>query len=336
LTAVALSFAATQLLAAQKKVSVGIVDFYGLRQITEVQVRQALRIAEGDAITESTLSGAEKRVRALPGASDARVDGVCCDDGKLLVYVGLEEKGAPAMRFAAPPRGRSRLPDEVVRAGAAFDAAFEKAAERGDVKEDQSNGHSLMHDPDARAVQEGFAALADRYGRELREVLRDSNKPEHRALAAQVLGYASDKASVIGDLSSAMRDPDADVRNNAMRALWLIAAFAQKTPNLGIQVPADPFVELLTSLTWTDRNKSSLALMALTESRDPALLSTLRQKALPALIEMARWKSRGHAVASVMILGRVAGIPENELTSAAAKGNHATIVDTALKRLEAK
>jgi hypothetical protein len=76
--------------------------------------------------------------------------------------------------------------------------------------------------------------------------------------------------------------------------------------------------------------------MALTESRDPALLSTLRQKALPALIEMARWKSRGHAVASVMILGRVAGIPENELTSAAAKGNHSTIVDTALKRLEAK
>ena len=113
-------------------------------------------------------------------------------------------------------------------------------------------------------------------------------------------------------------------------------AFAQQAPDRKIEVRADPFVELLNSLTWTDRNKSSLALMALTESREPALLSALRQKALPALIEMARWKSRGHAVASVMILGRVAGIPENDLISAAAKGSHATIVDMALKRLETK
>jgi hypothetical protein len=116
----------------------------------------------------------------------------------------------------------------------------------------------------------------------------------------------------------------------------LIAAFAQKEPDRKIQVASEPFVELLNSLTWTDRNKSSLALMAMTEPRDPALLATLRQKAVPALTEMARWKTRGHAVAAVMILGRVAGIPEPDLTSAAAKGDHATIVDTALKRLAAK
>jgi hypothetical protein len=330
------SFVATHHLAAQPNATVGIVDFYGLRRITEAQVRQALRIAEGDTITESTLRSAEKRVRALPGVSDARVDGVCCDGGKTLVYVGIEEKGTPAVRFNPPPKGRPRLPDEVVRAGAAFDAAFEKAVERGDFQEDQSKGHSLMHDPGARAVQEGFVALADRYGRELREVLRDSDKREQRALAAQVLGYVSDKASAVGDLSSAMRDPDPDVRNNATRALWLIAAFAQKASVSTIQVPPEPFVDLLNSLTWTDRNKSSLALMSLTEPREPSLLSALRQKAVPALTEMARWKSRGHAVASVMILGRVAGIPEDELTAAAAIGSHVPIVDIALKRLEAK
>ena len=287
-------------------------------------------------VTESMLREAEKRVRALPGISDARVDGVCCDSGKTLVYVGIEEKGTPAVHFTAPPKGHARLPDDVVRAGAAFDAALEKAVERGDFQEDQSKGHSLMHDPGARAVQEGFVALADRYGPQLRDVLRDSDKSDHRALAAQVLGYATDKASVVGDLSSAMRDTDADVRNNATRALWVIGTFAQKAPDRKIQVPADPFVDLLNSLTWTDRNKSSLALMSLTEPRDPALLATLRQKAVPALTEMARWKSRGHAVASVMILGRVAGIPENDLTSAASIGSHATIVDAALKRLEAK
>jgi len=336
LIAAMLSFIATPHVASQKNSTVGIVDFYGLRQITEAQVRPALRIAEGDTITESTLRSAEKRLRAVPGVSNARVDGVCCDNGKTLVYVGIEEKGTPALNFNPPPKGRARLPDDVVRAGAAFDAAFEKAAERGDFQEDQSKGHSLMRDPGARAVQEGFVALADRYGQQLRDVLRDSDKQEQRALAAQVLGYATDKASVVGDLSSAMRDSDADVRNNATRALWLIAAFARKAPDRKIQVPPDKFVDLLNSLTWTDRNKSSLALMSLTEPRDPALLSTLRQKAVPALTEMARWKHRGHAVASVMILGRVAGIPESELASAAEIGSHATIVDAALKRLEAK
>ena len=331
-----LSFAATPHLAPQQNAVVGIVDFYGLRQITEAQIRQALRLVEGDTITEATLRNAEKRLRTLSGVSDARVDGVCCDDGKTIVYVGIEEKSTQGLRFNAPPKGHARLPDEVVRAGAAFDAAFEKAVARGNVQEDQSQGHSLMQDPGARAVQEGFVALAARYGPQLREALRHSDKREQRALAAQVLGYATDKAAVVADLSSAMRDTDAEVRNNAMRALWLIAAFAQKDPDRKIQVPADSFVDLLNSLTWTDRNKSSLALMSLTEPRDPALLSRLREKAVPALTEMARWKSRGHAIAAVMILGRVAGVPESDLASAVAIGSHATIVDDALKRLGPK
>jgi hypothetical protein len=321
--------------AAQKNAVIGVVDVYGLRQITEVQVRQALQFAEGDAITESTLTSAAGRLRALPGISDARVEGVCCENGKRIVYVGIEEKASPAMRFNPSPTGQARLPADVVRAGAAFEAALEKAVERGDFQEDQSRGHSLLHDPNTRAVQEGFVAMADRYGQQLRAVLRESDAPEHRALAAQVLGYATDKASVVADLSSAMRDADAGVRNSALRALWLIAAFAQKNPDRKIQVAAEPFVDLLNSLTWTDRNKSSLALMSLTEPRDPALLSMLRQKAVPALTEMARWKSRGHALAPVIILGRVAGIPEKELAAAAASGNHAAIVDSALKRLSA-
>jgi hypothetical protein len=250
------------------------------------------------------------------------------------VYVGIEEKGTPALRFNAPPNGKARLPDDVLRAGAAFDAAFAKAVERGDFQEDQSQGHALMHDPGARAVQEGFVALADRYGQQLRDVLHHSDTPQQRALAAQVLAYATDKARVVGDLSSAMRDSDVEVRNNATRALWLIAALATKAPDRKIAVPPDPFIELLlNSLTWTDRNKSSFALMSLTESRDPALLSRLRQMAMPALVEMARWKSKGHAVASVLILGRIAGLPEEDLASAAASGNYATIVDAALKRL---
>lgn len=328
------AFVVLQGLAAQQtSAPIGVVDFYGLRNITESQVRRALAVAEGDTITDSALRSARGRLRALPAVSDAQIDAVCCENGKTILYVGIKEKSSPTVRFNPRPQGRVRLPDDVVKAGAAFDAAFQKAVARGDFQEDQAEGHSLMHDPATRGVQEGFVALADRYGQQIRRVLRESDNPEQRALAAQVLGYVTDKASVVADLSSAMRDADAGVRNNALRALWLIAAFAQQAPDRKIHVATDPFVDLLNSLTWTDRNKSSLALMSLTESRDAALLSTLRQKAVPALAEMARWKSRGHALASVMILGRIAGIPEQELAAAAASGSYETIVDAALKRL---
>ncbi len=83
---------------------------------------------------------------------------------------------------------------------------------------------------------------------------------------------------------------------------------------------------------WTDRNKSSLALVRLTEHRDPAILAELRQHALPSLKEMARWKVSGHAYAPFFLLGRVAGFAEKEINEAWEHGDHAAFVDAAAKR----
>ena len=47
------------------------------------------------------------------GQFTSSTQGVCCDGGKTLVYVGIEEKGAPALRFNPAPKGKARLPDEV-------------------------------------------------------------------------------------------------------------------------------------------------------------------------------------------------------------------------------
>ena len=64
---------------------------------------------------------------------------------------------------------------------------------RGDSGEHLSEGHALMHDPAARAIQQRFIAYAARNLSRLRDVLRHSSDTEHRALAAHVLGYAPDK-----------------------------------------------------------------------------------------------------------------------------------------------
>ena len=107
-------------------------------------------------------------------------------------------------------------------------------------------------------------------------MLRESDDDSHRALAAQVIAYAADKRAVVDDLAAAMRDPASEVRNNAMRALALFAQYAREHPESNLSVPSTPFVDLLNSIDWSDRNKSAAALLALTEGRDAALLNDLR------------------------------------------------------------
>ena len=54
-------------------------------------------------------------------------------------------------------------------------------------------------------------------------------------------------------------------------------------------IDPQPFIALLFSAKRTDRNKGSMFLARLTERRDPALLTALREQALQPLIEGASW-----------------------------------------------
>jgi HEAT repeat protein len=217
----------------------------------------------------------------------------------------------------------------VAVAGAAYDRAFAEAAEAGDFEEDRSAGHSLLHYPAARRAQEALIPLATRHEARLREVLRDASDPAHRARAAEVLGYHPDKRAVVPDLVAAVDDPDPGVRNDAVRALAVIAVLDAARPELGIGVPAEPFTQLVNSAVWTDRNKGSLALASVTERRDPAVLARLRRDALPALIEMGRWKSPGHATPALLILGRIADMPDDEVFAAIQRGERDSVIRAA-------
>jgi hypothetical protein len=72
---------------------------------------------------------------------------------------------------------------------------------------------------------------------------------------------------------------------------------------------------MLNSDNWTDRNKGSLLLGALTLRRDRKLLSVIRAKASDSLLEMARWREYGHAYDSRMLLGRIAALKKNNSRS---------------------
>ena len=159
--------------------------------------------------------------------------------------------------------------------------------------------------------------------------MHDASDGEQRALAAQVVAYTSHKQEVVGDLVYGMSDPYAGVRNNCMRALALFAAMAPSRERPAVRVPAEPFVGLLHSVVWTDRNKAALALLALTAPRDPGLLATLRREALGPLVEMARWKSMGHAWPALAILGRVGGLSDDGVAASVSEGQRERIIGSA-------
>ena len=318
-----------------QELEIGIIDVYGLSRVSVRQVREMLTFTEGDTIAFGvgeepvSLKESEDRLARSPDIARARIQRVCCDAGRAIVYVGVEEPGAATMRLRAEPRGDARLAADIVRAGDEADNALRLAVLRGNVGEDRSRGHSLVDDPAVRAVQERFVLYAARDLSELRLVLRSSKDAAHRALAAQVLGYATDKQAVVEDLVHGMNDASAPVRNNAMRALAVFADMLPGTSRSVPRVPAQPFIELLNSPVWSDRNKASGALMAMSADRDPELLAALRERALASLIEMARWKSEGHALPAFFILCRIAGYSDEAAYDLWERGDRDAVIDAA-------
>ena len=183
-----------------------------------------------------------------------------------------------------------------------------------------------MKNDEARAYQEKFITHARDHHEQLREVLASSGDDQQRAVAAIVLGYASDKNTVIEDLRHGMQDPDLGVRNNSMRALGAIARLAGEKPERGIHIDPSWFVDYLNSVYWTDRNKALMALIPLTENRDSAILDRLRKDARESLIEMASWQYDGHALSAYILLGRVENLSDSEIMETWEEGKRYEVI----------
>ncbi|MCP5110724.1 MAG: HEAT repeat domain-containing protein [bacterium] len=301
-------------LSAQNPV-IGVIDFYGLRTVSQAKVREVLGVSEGGALPRSRVN-TEEALEDLPGIVRARLQAACCEDGEAILYVGIEEKGAAYYSFHATPEEMVLLPDEVHDTYVHFLSALGQAVRDKDTAENLTNGHSLMANADCRAHQEKFLEFAAERIDNLRDVLRNSYNEEHRAISAYVIGYSPDKTKVVADLLYALRDPDETVRDNAMRALAAIEVLAKLKPSLGIKIPPTWLIEMLNSLVWTDRTVAAANLVNLTEQRDQEVLTQLNERALPSLIDMAKWKHLPHSLPSFILLGRTLGMEEGAIQQA--------------------
>lgn len=292
---------------------IGTVDFFGLYTVSENDVRALLPFEEGDDVPLDLPASFSSELAVRLDIARVELDFGCCDpSGLATLYVGVqEETPGSSVAYNRAPSGGSRLPPEVIASYRELKDRLVEAVMSGYAREDRSRGHALSSYAPARMIQDTHIVYAVEHRGILVEVLHDSADAEHRAAAAWILGYAANKADVVGDLERAVLDPDNNVRNNATRALAVIAQYAGAHPELGIDIRAELFIDMLSSIIWSDRNKGLLVLDPLTESRELEILAELRDQALEPLIEMCGWKLSGHASSACLILQRIGGLPDS-------------------------
>ncbi|MEO8657574.1 MAG: hypothetical protein ABI693_03850 [Bryobacteraceae bacterium] len=308
---------------------IGTIDFYGVDKVSHEKLRKALGVKEGDPLPKSR-GDVEEALEKVSGVVRAHVEAQCCDAGKAILYVGVEEKGGPHLELREAPTKDLTLPSEVTQSYAAYVEAFGKAENKA---ENFREGHVVAEDLLTAAVQERLMGLAELHRTVLQDVVRSGEDPEDRAVAACVLGYVPPKLKrlVVDDLQLAMRDPEENVRLNAMRSLTAFAVLARDESELGIKVSPTWFVQALSSLEWKTRFQAALSLDALTEERGTSILASIRESAVPVLIEMAGWKSLTHALPSYVVLGRVVGLDEKKILEYWALGQRTEVLDRARK-----
>jgi hypothetical protein len=301
-------------------VRIGEIEFFGVQGFALNTIRAALPVAEGQEIRPDDAARIKTDIAAsikqIIGRAATDVEFVCCDDhGAAMIYIGLASTAAANFRYRPTPASSAqletiaRLTDDAVRLYEE-ETKLNVEALQTQAAEEHAKGYALSLYPPLRARQLALREYALKHEGLLRRVLLQSTDAKQRAMAAYILGYARQSSGQITALVNASRDASEGVRNNAMRALGVLA---QSSATIARSIPADTFIGMLSSGIWTDRNKASFLLSIMSANRDPRLLRQLRARALPALIEMARWRDHGHADNSRLILGRLGGIEEGEL-----------------------
>ncbi len=313
---------------------VGSIEIYGVRKVSLQKIRTAVGAKEGDPLPSRL--DIEARIDKVPGVLASRVEAACCSGQGMTLYVGIEERDAPHFEFHAAPTGDVGLPVELVGNYHTFLDAVAASIRGQNADEDLTNGYSLMADPECRQLQQSFLPFADRDLALIDRVVRESADTEQRTIAAYVLQYAPRNPRAIkvmlDALQYALQDQQDSVRENALRALHAVAVGARLHPEQNIHIEPTWFVELMNSVVWSDRRDASQALVGLTDKRDPETLDLLRERALPSVLEMARWHNLQDALPGFILAGRLAGLDDKDIQTAWISGDRESVLREAAKK----
>ncbi len=328
LAALSLTLFVAPALAQDKSFVVGEIEFYGYSHLQLDRIKAALPLHEGDVIAiqnfPATKEKIKQSVKREVGREATDVSFTCCDPRmNLMIYIGLPGDSSQSFPYNPTPKGSAQLPQRILDL---YDREMDLTMEaiQKQPGEDSSRGYGLAAYRPLRERQLATREFVIHHELLIRRVLRSSAEPRHRQVAAHALGYARQSRAQISALVQASRDEDKTVRNNAVRALGVLALSSER---VSAWIPAEKFARMLNSGVWEDRNKAGLLLAVLSRGRDPRLVRLLRSEAQDSLIEMARWRDPNHASDARMILGRIAGIEEGRLGQMVASGHVDEIIN---------
>ena len=294
-------------LASAQDLKVGSIDFFGYEGLDVAAVRAALPLKAGDAFVPSRKQEIVDAATRTLGKPPTDVTFVCCDsEGKGMVYIGLAGHSSVQPNWNAQPSGTARLPEPALRLHQELLDVSAKAVQAGSAREDQAQGYAWSADRATQEKQKALQEFALANEKLVTSVLAGSADAEHRAAAATAAGYIRQSREQAAVLAQASLDPDATVRNNAIRALGVLV---RAKPELARGLRAGGLIELIRSGQWTDRNKASFLLLALSQSGDKQIAEAIRARAVPALMEVASWQAAGHAQPARTVLERLKAIP---------------------------
>lgn len=315
------------------------IEVYGQDKLNAAEITRQLGVRVGEALSDSRRE-LEERLERVPGVTQAHVEGYCCLDNDVVLYVGVVESGAKPFSLHSPPTEDLALPTKLDLVYQRLLRAIEQAHERGLTGESYDRGYPISEDDDARRAQETLALVVDPYVEDLGEILRRSADEQVRAAAAYILAYTKDKAVAEGFLQYALRDFDPGVRLNALRSLEFVrrALAAMPPGDDGNRKTVSPtwLIEMLNSVEFQDRLEASRMLVRILGPENSSAYAQLEERALPALVQMAQWKVAEHAMAPYTLLGRMAGVPDSEIQRSLLENRRDTVLGPTRERAKEK
>ena len=297
---------------------VAAIDLYGTSQIAVADIEDRVGAAIREMVrlraTDQDLSKSLKDeiVRTVESMGDfAWVGlGVVTYFQPEAVYVTVDvvdaSEGETRMPFHDAPTGDvMEDPADLVAAMTAYlDTGFEmmRSGEIKPARVECPAYHCVFgfEHPRLEPFGDRFANEVPEHHDDLVTLLESSSDPEQRAQSAFLLAHLPDGDEVVDLMIPAILDPDATVRNNAMRVL---SEIAWRHPE--VEIPVDPILTALTFPATTDRNKASAILAGLAEREK--YRDAIVGRAGPVLLEMLRLRQPNNHDFAYKILKSVSG-----------------------------
>lgn len=298
---------------AQSK-QISIIEFYGLQSLSEQQIRNVLPIKEGDAFSLATEDAIVKKLKEIPGVSDAYVATTYVGKPNLWrLLIGVSEGNIARAPRHPEPTGAVTLPKHIMKTYSRHFKLWIRGAKKGKSMEDYRNGYYYSGYPPVAKNLDKIIAYVKQDLPHVKNVLLNSKYPEHREAAAWAISYSMDKRAIVPALLHAVRDTDRNVRMHATSAIVLLIRWGRMRPDAQFYIPADPFINMTNSIVWEDRIDGVSVLLALTEGAPENVKKDIGKRTWKSLAEMSRLKDMDYALMSYKLLARLGGMAAEQI-----------------------